>query len=245
MSELRHGNPKAACVRLRGISKNKMKASRAHIMRTGAVSDYIDQSRTHLNTCYNEAASIDQVFVRAVSRREKRLPKRSIKSNASIVFEGLITFGAELARWFEELACDVQNEIFITIIKKIAEMLGTSCTAFAVHRDETTTHVHFEILAYNKDGVALSTLLNRDMLSGIQDIAHAVLIAFLPAAERGRKREIRLQNDADPRELKNLSVEQLHATLPADIAKAQATLQRLIYIRSSLERNKELGSKKY
>ncbi|WP_394155683.1 plasmid recombination protein [Loktanella salsilacus] len=243
MSAFANGNPRAACVRLRGISKDKAKSSRSHIMRTGTVPNYIDQSRTQLNTYSENAPSIDQVFASAISRRETRLPKRSIKSNASILFEGIIALGAELAAWFETLSFEDQDNIFIAIIKEIAKTLGTTCSAFSVHRDETTIHAHFELVAYAKDGTALSTLLTRDVLSNIQDIAHKTLMRTIPNAERGRKKEIRLQNGADPRDVENISVKTLHTTLPADIAKAQLELQRLIDIQTHLERNKEMRSR--
>ena len=244
MSAFANGNPKAACVRLRGISKEKAKSSRSHIMRLGTVPNYIDQSRTHLNTYSDKAPSIDQVFASAISRRETRLPQRSIKSNASILFEGIVALGSELAAWFEDLSFEDQDNIFITIIKEIAKTLGTTCSAFAVHRDETTIHAHFELVAYAKDGTALSTLLTRDVLSNIQDIAHKILMRAIPNAERGRKKEIRLLNGADPSEVENICVETLHATLPADIAKAQLELQRLIGIQTNIERNRELRSRK-
>ena len=244
MSAFANGNPKAACVRLRGIPRDKAKSSRSHIMRTGAVPNYIDQSRTHLNTYSENAPSIDQVFASAISRREARLPKRSIKSNASIIFEGIIALGSELAAWFEALSFEDQDNIFIAIIKEIAKTLGTTCSAFSVHRDETTIHAHFELIAYAKNGIAISTLLTKDVLSTVQDIAHAVLVRTIPGAERGRKKEIRLQNGADPRDVENICVETLHATLPADIAKAQLELQRLIDIQTNLERNKEMRSRK-
>ena len=92
-----------------------------------------------------------------IQRENEALRKRAgrtrkMKSNAAVTTAGIITFGHTAQEVFNRLPQELQDRAFRELAQEIAAQLKTSLEALVVHLDETATHAHFTMRAYNDDG---------------------------------------------------------------------------------------------
>ena len=152
---------------------------------------------------------------------------RAMKSSAAVGMAGIITFGHEAQKIFEELTPDQQDAAYLETAETIAARLNTTLTGLVVHCDESAPHAHFQLPAYDLAGHPVSETAKRGAMRDLQTITAEVMGRHAPGIERGRSKLDRLKAGATPAEVVNRSVAQLHDELPFEIAAKEARLAEL------------------
>lgn len=219
------GNPRAASVRLKSATASKLAGQINHDLRRGRQPGYVDLDRSLLNRIIMEPARPGQMRRICQERRDLRDTKRAIKSNAAVATVGVITFGAEAARMFEDLKASQQDAAFLELAQAIADRLGTSLHGLVVHCDESTIHAHYQLAAYNRFGDPLSQSTRPGVLSELQDLTAEIMGRHCPGIERGRRYGDRIAAGADFHETLHRSVRELHRELPRDLADKRAQVE--------------------
>ena len=218
------GNPKAASTRLELKNVRSLAGQRKHDLRIGRQPDYIDESRKSLNRIIMEPDTPGVMRTICEGRRSLRETRRKMKKDAAVAACGIITFGTEAADLFEALTPDAQDAAFLDLAESVAERLNTTLHGLIVHLDETTVHAHFQLAAYNRDGVPLSQATRPAVMSGLQDLTAEVMARHCAGIERGHRYGDRIAAGADFKDTLHRTVRELHADLPREIAAKRAEL---------------------
>ena len=162
----------------------------------------------------------------ALERRRARYDRgdlarypRSIRRDAAIALEGILTFGTDSQPIIERLPYDEQERRYRAAAEAIAEQLGTDVAGLVIHRDESAPHCHFTLHGYSPDGMPAASRLNKGQLSKVQDVA-AQAFGDL-GIERGKRIGARIADGEDPSAYINKSVAELHRDLPAEVEAAR------------------------
>lgn len=218
------GNNRAVSVRISSANVQKASGQRRHDLRIGTQPNYVKTERSHLNRVLIAPETASKMRGICKSRRELRNAERAIKRTASVVTRGIITFGSQAARIFEQLPVDQQDAAFKDLAQTLATKLGTSLHGLVVHCDEATVHAHFQLAGYDRNGIPLSQTTRPAILSGFQDLAADVMRRHCPGIERGRRYGDRIAAGATYAETVHRTVRQLHRDLIPDFEKAQLKL---------------------
>lgn len=221
------GNPRAASTRIQSKNARALAGQRKHDKRIGRQSDYIDESRKHLNRIIMEPDPPSVMRAICEDRRSLRNTKRKMKKDASVAGCGIITFGSEAAALFEALTPEAQDKAFLDLAESIADRLNTTLHGLVVHRDETTIHAHYQIASYNLDGVPLSQATRPAVMSSLQDLTAEVMARHCPGIERGNRYGDRLKSGADFRDTLHRTVRELHRDIPRELETKRAEILAL------------------
>ncbi|ARJ70093.1 plasmid recombination protein [Paracoccus contaminans] len=228
LNEIAKGNPRAASTRLALLNVARLAGQRKHDLRIGAKQPaYIDPDRKELNRFLIPHATPAAMRTLCEGRRAIRDTRRKMKRNAAVAAGGIITFGAEAAALFAALKPEQQDAAFIDLAHEIAERLNTTLHGLTVHLDESTIHAHYQLAAYDKDGVPLSRSTAPRVMSCLQDLTAEVMARHCPGIERGHRYGERIENGADFRDTLHRSVQELHRDLPRDLAAKRAEVEEL------------------
>jgi hypothetical protein len=123
-------------------------------------------------------------------RREQsgRIRKRAVAKNVAVATNGIITFGREAQKFLAEIPERRQDEMFLEVAGRIAQLLDTSLTGLTVHVDEPAPHAHFQMPATTYDGRPVSKVAVKSVLNKLQDIVAEVCKTYDPRFERGNRR---------------------------------------------------------
>ncbi|MTH66174.1 plasmid recombination protein [Paracoccus shanxieyensis] len=218
------GNPKAASTRLELKNVRSLAGQRKHDLRIGRQPDYIDEIRKSLNRIIMEPDPPGAMRTICEGRRSLRETRRKMKKDAAVAACGIITFGTEAADLFEALTPEAQDAAFLDLAESVAERLNTTLHGLVVHMDETTIHAHFQLAAYNRDGVPLSQATRPAVMSGLQDLTAEVMARHCAGIERGHRYGDRIAAGADFKDTLHRTVRELHTDLPREIAAKRADL---------------------
>ena len=221
------GNPRAASTRLALLNVARLAGQRKHDLRKGRQPAYIDPDKQELNRVLLAPAPPSEIRAICESRRSLRETRRAMKRNAAVAAGGIITFGSEAAVLFGGLTPEQQDAAFIDLADSIAERLNTTLHGLVVHNDESTVHAHYQLAAYDRDGVPLSRSTAPRVMSSLQDLTAEVMSRHCPGIERGLRYGERIENGADYRDTLHRSVRQLHDDLPRDLAAKRAEVDQL------------------
>ncbi len=236
----RKANPRAAMVRVEIRNAQGYANQRRHDLRLGAPPDYVNPSPPEPNPVFIQPMTTAELKKLARERRAQRETQRAMKSNAGIAVVGIIGFGIEAQATFDALKPPEREQALRAAVQRIAAELKTSVSGLVLHLDETAKHAHFSLCGYDVDGEALSTWMGRGVLKQLQTALHEELRAFMPDLERGRSRKKRAEAGAEPYELVNRSVEELHTDLPLEI---EAKRQELADLKEKIRKNEVLAKK--
>jgi hypothetical protein len=149
-------NPNAVSVRIEPKAMAKAKFQRRHDFRIGKQPAYVDPDRAELNRHLMELRPLPDIQRENETLRKRAGRTRKMKSNAAVVTAGIITFGHTAQDAFNRLPEEMQDRAFRELAQEIAAQLKTSLEALVVHLDESATHAHFTMRAYNDDGEPIS-----------------------------------------------------------------------------------------
>ena len=217
-------NPNAVSVRIEPKAMAKAKFQRRHDFRIGSQPAYVDGDRTELNRHLMELRPLPDIQRENEALRTRAGRTRKMKSNAAVVTAGIITFGHNAQEVFNKLPEETQDRAFQELAQEIAAHLKTSLEALVVHLDETATHAHFTMRAYNDEGEPISNATRLGDLAALQDLAAMVMQRYAPEIERGNKKQARLEAGAKYSDTIHRTVKQLHQDLPQEKAALEAEI---------------------
>lgn len=220
-------NPNAVSVRIEPKAMAKAKFQRRHDFRIGNQPAYVDGDRTELNRHLMELRPLPDIQRENEALRKRAGRIRKMKSNAAVVTAGIITFGHTAQEVFNKLPEEMQDRAFRELAQEIAAQLKTSLEALVVHLDETGTHAHFTMRAYNDDGEPISNATRLGDMSALQDLAATVMQRYAPEIERGNKKQARLEAGAKYSDTLHRTVKQLHEDLPLEKAMLEAEIEAM------------------
>lgn len=226
-TRLENSNPWAASVRLKARSLKRAYGQRRHDFRIGRQPNYVTQDRTLLNRVLIEPRPLPKIKREIERLRRSNGAERAMKSDAAVVTAGIVTFGHKAAELFAQLPAEGQDAALLELVNEVAKRLGTRVEALVIHLDETSLHAHFELRAYNGNGVPVSKVATFKAMSELQDMTADILSHHCPGVERGHKKFDRIEAGADYADTLNRSVKQLHQDLPTEIASRQAEIKAL------------------
>ena len=196
-------------IRLEHREAGRAAGQRSHDLRQGRIPAYVDRDRTGSNSVLIEPQ--DESGLRAIIAERRKGKKRALKSNASLSCNGILTFGTEAQSVMSGLSVDEQNALILRSCEDVAGKLGNTLSGLVVHRDEQAIHAHLQMSSWTLSGKAVSTVINREIASELQDVAATAFEGL--GISRGVKKEERIKNGEKP---KHKSVKELHETESAD-----------------------------
>lgn len=218
---------KAGSVRGVGRSANQVGGDNDHELREGHIPDYVDDTRSHLNSVIIHPSKGIELREKCNDLRAQRDTKRAMKSNACVAQSVMISFGHEIQDDFEALDVELQNELYLRLMQKIAEEAKTEVSGLVAHRDETAPHAHGQLVGYNRDGVPLTKIMNRQFRKDMQDWMLEIFQPHIQTMQRGVAKSVRLKRGEKAATTINRSVAELHKDLPSEIAAKRAVLDEL------------------
>ena len=218
---------KAGSVRGEGRTASQAGGDVDHELREGAIPQYVDQDRSHLNSIIIAPKRGPELTAICEGRRKLRDTKRKMKSNACVSQSILISFGREIQPAFDALPLKVQDELYLKLMQKIANEANTDVSGVVAHRDETAPHAHGQLIGYSRDGTPLTKIMNRAFRRDMQDWMVEIFQPYLPEIERGVRKSVRLAQGDDASKTIHKTVHELHGSLLPQIEEAKAELARL------------------
>ena len=225
---------KAGSVRGSGRTARGAGGDADHEMREPPIPDYIDLLLSHLNSIIIETKRGDELTAMCEERRALRDTKRAMKSNACVAQSILISFGREIQPDFMALPIETQDKLYLDLMNKIAKEANTDVTGLVAHRDETAPHAHGQLVGYNRDGIPLTKVMNREFRRNMQDWMVEIFKPHLPEIERGVRKSVRLAQGDDASKTIHRSVQELHGSLGPEIEAAKA---KLAEVQADLEKH--------
>ena len=196
-------------IRLEHREAGRADGQRNHDLRQGRIPAYVDQSRTDSNSVLIEP--LDEPGLRAIIAERRTGKKRALKSNASLSCNGILTFGREAQSVMSKLSVEEQNALILRSCEDVARKLDNTLSGLVIHRDEQAVHAHLQMSSWTLGGKAVSTVINRDVASELQDVAATAFGSI--GISRGVRKEERIKNGEKP---KHKTVKELHETESID-----------------------------
>ena len=238
------GNSAAISVRVQPVSGRRGAGQKRHDTRApGHSPEYVDQSRSHLNT---HVGGFDLAALRKeIAEHRAAAGQQKLRADSRLVIGGILTFGVEAQKRVNVLAAAEQDRLLEKVARAVEVVTGHKLLALDVHRDEAAIHAHFTLRGYAFDPAtgkeAAWRKTPRD-LKALQD-AVASEVAHL-GIERGYSKERRRLMGDKLSEVIHRSVKDLHESLPADLEKARAKVAAAVKMAERLQaRQREAEAK--
>ena len=210
-----------------GRSTGQVGGDNDHELREGHVPDYVDKARSHLNSTIIHPCTGSELREKCEKLRGQRDTKRAMKSNACVAQSIMISFGHKIQDDFEALDINLQNELYLKLMQRIAAEAKTEVSGLVAHRDETAPHAHGQLIGYNRDGVPLTKVMTRQFRKDMQDWVVEVFQPHIPKMERGVAKSIRLARGDDASKTLHRAVDELHKDIPREIEAKKAERDKL------------------
>jgi len=201
-------------IRISHRKNSQSRGQRHHDLRTSKIPAYVDQEKSELNSIIVEPLTEAQLKSICLQRRAKRGVLRKMR-DGNISTVGIISFSHEAQQVINNLSVPEQDRLIKKAAEAIAEELNTTLTGLVIHRDESGIHAHFQMPAYDLNGMPLSKTVKPATTSKLQDTAGAVFSAL--GITRGKPKAQRKEMGDDPAKWVHRSVKELHNDLPSEI----------------------------
>lgn len=198
----------------------------AHDLRLGPQPEYVNADLSYLNRTLISPLTNEALRDEWRDVKERVGKGGKIRSNQNLGYAGIVTFGSEAQKIFEQLSIKQQDAAFLEVGQKIADRFKTELTGMVSHLDETALHAHFQLRGIADDGSMLSQSVKRGALREVQDIAAEVMGRHAKGIERGKGKWQRMEEGEDYAATVNRSVKRLHDDLPAEIIAKEAKLAK-------------------
>lgn len=217
-------NPHAVSVRVEYRTALRAAGQARHDLRTGRVPGYVASERSDLNTVIVRPATPASLRAECEHRRAHRPHRRRMRKDAAVAIVGVLSFGRQAQKLLEPLSPEEQDSLALRAAQAVADAMNTTLTGLVGHRDEAGLHWHLQMPAYATDGRCLSHERPQGLYSRLQDRVSDVYAPL--GIERGYAKHQRLAAGAVRADLIHKQVHELHVLLPAQIAVAEASLER-------------------
>lgn len=231
-------------VRIGPVRANGYSGQRAHDLRKGKPLPYVDESRKDLNTggfvptlremhdLNEDAKYAAKAFAAALWEAAKASGDPSVIKAAKdvrsacrlkydeegvVAYRMILTFGREALELFELMNSAEVDALAWWAMKQVAETLGTDVVGRSGHRDESALHYHAYLRAVTDKGKKLNP--KKGDCRQIQTAA-AKPFGHL-GVKRGKSKNLWIEEGADTSKYINMSVAELHASLPLELAAAR------------------------
>lgn len=231
-------------VRIGPVRSQGYSGQRSHDMRSGKALNYVDATRSHLNTgddvpsieelhqlnedakfAAQEAAqalweaaqaSGDPEAIKAAKAARNACRQRYDRQGV-VAYRVILTYGREAGHVVEALDPAEQDRLARESLQQVADTLGTRVLGIRAHRDESKLHYHGTLA-----GV---TFAGRKLNPGKGQCRQVQTVAAEPykhlGIKRGKSKDMWLEEGADPAVYTHASVAELHARLPLELAAAR------------------------
>lgn len=231
-------------VRIGPVRSQGYSGQRSHDLRHGKALDYVDATRSHLNTgdqvptldelhqlnedakyAAQEAAqalwdaaqaSGDPEAIKAAKVARNACRQRYDRQGV-VAYRAILTYGREAGHVVEALDPAEQDRLARAALQQVADTLGTRVLGISAHRDESKLHYH----AY----FAGVTLAGKKLNPGKGQCRQVQTVAAEPykhlGIKRGKSKDMWIEEGADPAVYTHASVAELHARLPLELAAAR------------------------
>lgn len=218
------GNSNAISVRYAPVDGRRAAGQQKHDRRDPQhTPDYIDTSRSHLNTNKVEREWTAESIRQEIAAERKAAGMQKLRADASTLVTGIVTFGHDAQTVIEAMTPAEQDKTLERVIRDQAAASGHELLDWSVHRDEHATHAHFTLRGYSPEAKPWRKGILE--MKQLQDVA-AESVAHL-GIERGNSKAARLASGENIRDVTHKSVKQLHEALPEEVAKLEAKLENL------------------
>jgi len=207
---------KTISVRIESAKLSTAQGERSHDLRLGRIPGYVDQSRSQYNSEIVRPAD-PQAVRDEISAHRELANQRGLKSDASVMKRGIITFGTEAQAVFEALSVKEQDQRFKDVALAVSRETGLDLLGLVVHRDEEAVHAHFFLRGYRYDpetGREEPSHFSKKDLSRLQDVAGACVRDL--GITRGEYVGERVANGDSLAQTKHRSVRSLHRDRATD-----------------------------
>lgn len=220
-------------VRLEHRAGDRAAGARRHDLREGVVPKYVDRKRSYMNSVLVEPLREGELKEIVLSRRNGK--KRSLRRDAALSTNGILTFGREAQSIINSLPLEEQDRLLRLAAEKVSKELDNDLTGAVVHRDERAIHLHFQMPSWNKSGKPNSKIVDPEVAAKLQDIVSEPFSHL--GIERGKPKEQRIADGDDPATIIHRSVKRLHQDLPEEIEQKEAIRDQIADQIISLEGN--------
>lgn len=208
---------KSISVRIQPNSGRKGAGQRKHDLRNpSATPDYVDASRSSLNSVLIEPPSVEDVRAEIAANRLAAGQKK-LQADARTTIAGIITFGTDAQPIIEKLSKTAQDELFGRLAQRVAAAASRPLLGLVVHRDESAIHAHFTLRGYQlKDGREIAPRFTPSDLKRLQDVV-AIEVAHM-GIQRGTPKNQRIERGESRAQTVHRTVAELHSDLPKERA---------------------------
>lgn len=213
-------------VRVQNRNSTQTTGQRNHELRLGHIPAYVQPYGYAFrpNSIIIEPKKAREMKERCQDLRSQRDTQRAMKSTAAVSTSGIITFGKEAQSVINRLDVEAQDDLYHRAAKAVADRLNTDLTGLVAHRDEASPHAHFQMTAYNRDGMPLSKVITPTVAKELQDIVGQAYNEC--GITRGKPKAQRQAEGESMSKWVHRSVSELHSDLPQELAAArEATRQ--------------------
>ncbi len=192
------------------------KGRKGHDMRQkGRVPNYVDSEKvSHNSVIIDTPSSVQALEMMDEVKSSAGARQKFNKDRNTLLYDGLLSFSYEARNIVGNLSREEQDRRALQSAQSVCELHGGRLIGLTVHRDETSVHIHFQMLAAGKDGRLLR--ISREDCSRRQDVA-AQAWADL-GITRGKEKALRIAEGESYAQTIHRSVRELHEDLPRELA---------------------------
>jgi hypothetical protein len=190
----------------------------------GCIPSYAKTEKADDNTVLIPTPSSVQALAMMNETKKAANARQSFNKYRNVLLhDGLISFGYEARSIVHKLFRQEQERRALQSAQSVCDMHGGKLIGLTIHRDETTLHIHFQMLGVGKDGKLLR--ISRAACKKRQDVAAEAWEDL--GIKRGKEKALRISEGESYASTIHKSVRELHETLPLELAEIKAERERL------------------
>lgn len=216
---------KAVSCRMQPKKFGSYRGRKGHDLREkGRVPEYVNSEACSENSIViptptsTQALQMMNEAKKAVGARQKFNKDRN-----TLIYDGILSFSIEARDTVHRLSREEQDRRALQSAKDVCSLHGGKLVGLVVHRDETTLHIHFQMLAVGSNGNLLR--ISREECKRRQDVAAQAWSDL--GISRGKEKALRIAEGDSFSKIIHRSVRELHEDLPRELAELQAENERL------------------
>jgi len=216
---------KSVSCRMQPRKFGNFKGRKGHDLREkGRVPEYVSTEKCSENSIIiptptsNQALKMMNEIKKMANARQKFNKERN-----TLIYDGILSFSIEARDAVHSLSREEQDRRALQSVQDVCDLHGGKLIGLVVHRDETTLHVHFQMLSVGNTGNLLR--ISREECKRRQDVAAQAWSDL--GISRGKEKALRIADGDSFAKTIHRSVRMLHEDLPRELAQLQKENERL------------------
>lgn len=216
---------KAISCRMQPRKHGNYRGRKGHDLREkGRVPEYVNSEACSENSIIIPTPTSTQALqMMNEAKKAAGARQKFNKDRNTLIYDGILSFSIDARDTVHRLSREEQDRRALHSAQDVCSLHGGKLVGLVVHRDETTLHIHFQMLAVGGNGNLLR--ISREECKRRQDIA-AIAWSDL-GIERGKEKALRIAEGDSFAKTIHRSVRALHEDLPRELAELQAENARL------------------